>query len=119
MPWVYLDDHWDEHPTVLAAFSEDPMAVIVFISGITYSRRNGTKGHIPGPKVRGLLGWRPKAEKALVAVGLWEPVGSNLGVQIHDWDQWNQRAERRTASARNAAQVKWANERERTSLNGA
>ena len=111
MPWVYLDDHWDEHPKILEAFELDCQAPILFISGNTYCRRSGAKGLIPGPKVRGLLGWRPKAQKALVEAGLWHLVEPGKSIEVHDWEQWNH-SEGQSASARNAAQVRWKREKE-------
>lgn len=110
MPWVYLDDHWDEHPKILDAFHIDPLSPLLFISGNTYCRRNGTEGLIPGPKVRGLLGWRPKSQRALLAVGLWHE-GPTHHIEVHDWGQWHKPAADRSASARNAAQVRWAREK--------
>lgn len=119
MPWVYLDDHWDEHPKILDIYELDPLAPLLFISGNTYCRRNATEGRIPGTKIKGLLGYRPKAHRALLAAGLWNKVGPGEAVEIHDWDQWNKAGEARSASARNAARIKWDRERERTSLNDA
>jgi hypothetical protein len=107
VPWVYLDDHWDEHPKILTAYAEDPLAPTLFISSMTYCRRSSPDGIIPGPKVRGLLGWRAKAQRALLAAELWHHIGPGETMEIHDWRDWNHGAEARTASARNAAQIKW------------
>ncbi len=117
MGWGFLDDHWDEHPKVLAAYEMEPLAPLLFVSGVLYCRRSGQPGVIPAAKVRSLLGYRPKARKALLAAELWHDA---MGVvEIHDWDQWNRKAAARTASARNAAAVRWANDRaERQGANG-
>jgi hypothetical protein len=114
MPWVYLDDHWDEHPKMLSAYEIDLLAPTLFISGLAYVRRNNTDGLIPGPKVRGLLGWRAKSQRALVCAGLWREDGPGAAVTVHDWNDWNTTSERkqdRSASARNAAQVRWSKHR--------
>ena len=112
MAWVYLDDHFDEHPKLVGAYERDPHALIVFISGLAYCRRNDTDGLILGAKVRGLLGWRPKAQKALLDLELWHDAG-NGAVVVHDYEDWNRTSDQRSASARNAAQIRWAKERER------
>lgn len=108
MAWVYLDDHWDEHPKFLAAYELDPQSVTLFIAGLAYCRRNATKGYIPGAKVTGLLGYRPKAKRALFSAELWHKVGPGDGVDVHDYDDWNRASESRSASARNAAQARWS-----------
>lgn len=111
MGWGFLDDHWDEHPKVLAAFELDSQAPLLFVSGMLYCRRAGQLGLIPAAKVRTLLGYRPKARAALVAVCLWhDAMGGS--VEVHDWEQWNRSASARSSSARNAAQIRWARERD-------
>ena len=112
MAWVYLDDHWDEHPKVLDAYELDALAPLLFISGLAYCRRSGTDGRISGTKIKGLLGYRPKALRALLATELWHKVGPGDAVVIHDWHDWNRSAEERSASARNAAQVRWSRDRD-------
>jgi hypothetical protein len=107
VPWVYLDDHWDEHPKFLAAFELDALAPLLFISSLAYCRRNDTKGYVPGPKVKGLLGYRPKAARALLAAELWHKAGPGEGVDLHDYADWNRVSESRSASARNAARARW------------
>jgi hypothetical protein len=111
MTWVYLDDHWDEHPKFHDVFAQDPHAIILFISGLAYCARNATDGEIPATKVHALMGYRPKAQRALLNAGLWHKSGPGQGIQVHDWSQWNQKAADRSASARNAAQVRWARAR--------
>ncbi len=121
MPWVYLDDHWDDHPKLLAVFGADPQALILFFSGLAYCRRSGSGGLIPAPKVRGLLAWRPKSQAVLQTDfgasekpgALWHPVMDSGAVEVHDYLDWNRGAEERSASARNAAQVRWAKDRAR------
>lgn len=109
MTWVYLDDHFDENPKVLDVFEQDPQAIVLYIAGLAYCARNATDGHIPGTKISALLGYRVKAQRALLNAGLWHKEGPGLEIVVHDWEQWNRTAVRRSASARNAAQVRWAN----------
>lgn len=44
MPWVKLDDHFDENPKIL---SVGPLGLALWVTGIAYSNRNGTDGFIP------------------------------------------------------------------------
>ena len=104
--WVYLDDHIDEHPKILAAEQEHPAAPWIFICSIAYCRRNGTEGFIPEIHVRRLTASYPVRE-ILCTVGLWKDANPH-GIEVHDFTQWNRTAENRSASARNAAQVRWA-----------
>ena len=107
MPWVYLDDHFDEHPKVLAAGGLHPLAPWLFVCGLTYCRRAGTDGLIFAEKIKTLTPlYRAAARVALVRVLLWEEVGAGA-VQVHDYCDWNRPAAGRSASARNAAQVRW------------
>lgn len=110
MGWGFFDDHWDEHPKVLAAFELDPQAPLLFVSGVLYCRRSGQPGIIPAAKVRSLLGYRARARRALVAVELWHDAAGSA--EIHDWEDWNRQAADRSASARNAAQIRWAKGRD-------
>ena len=107
MGWVYLDDHFDEHHKVLAAGDMDALAPWLFVCGLTYCRRSGSDGLIIGPKVRTLTPlYKKGARDALVQIGLWDDLG-NGDVEVHDYRQWNRTNEERSASARNAAQVRW------------
>jgi hypothetical protein len=108
MPWVYLDDHFDEHPKVLDAYELDPQAITLFVAGLAYCRRSDSGGHIAATKVRALLGYRHKAERALVIAGLWEGELEGGAIKVHDYEQWNRAGQSRSASARNAARVRWA-----------
>ena len=108
MSWVYLDDHFDEHHKVLAAGQLHPLAPWLFVCGLTYSRRAGNGGLIPAPKVKMLTPlYRKPARDALVTVALWDAL-SDGAVQIHDYGQWNKTNTERSASARNAAAVRWS-----------
>jgi hypothetical protein len=111
MPWVYLDDHFDEHLKVIDAFELDGYAPLLFIASLAFCRRNNTRGRVPGSKVRALLGYRPKAHRALLAVELWHKVGPGETIEVHDYMEWNGVGENRSASARNAAQVRWSKAR--------
>lgn len=107
MGWVYLDDHFDEHHKVLAVGEIHPLSPWLFVCGLTYCRRAATGGLISGPKVRTLTPLYKKAARdALVQIGLWDEI-PNVGIEVHDYRQWNRTNEERSASARNAAQVRW------------
>ena len=108
MSWVYLDDHFDEHHKVLAAGTLHPLAPWLFVCGLCYSRRAGNGGLIPVEKVRLLTPlYKPAARNALLQVALWDELPGGA-VQIHDYGQWNKSNTERSASARNAAQVRWS-----------
>ena len=111
MGWVYLDDHFDEHHKVLAAGEMHPLAPWLFVCGLTYCRRSDARGLIPGAKVRTLTPLYKKAARdALVSIGLWDEVEGGA-IAVHDYGQWNRTNEERSASARNAAQVRWNREK--------
>ena len=108
MPWCFLDDHLDEHPRVMAAEAKHPLAPWLFVKGLLYCRRAGLNGRIPAAKVAQLQ--PKKARDALLAVGLWESAQTG-DIVVHDWAQWNvDKNPARSASARNAAQIRWARE---------
>ena len=87
MTWVYLDDHFDEHPKVLDVFEQDPQALVLFVAGLAYCARNASDGRIPSLKVPKLLGYRAKAQRALLNSGLWHKEGPGQAIEVHDWDQ--------------------------------
>jgi hypothetical protein len=111
VPWVYIDDHWDEHPKFLEAYEIDPQSIVLFFAGLAFCRRSKMPGLVQAPQVKRLLGYRPKAVKALVTAELWEevalPNGAKSGaIDIHDYEQWN-RTEHRSAAAKVAAKARW------------
>ena len=107
MPWVYLDDHFDEHPKVLEARELHRDAPWLFVAGLCYARRSDNKGVIPKPQIPRLITrYTPAASRALISSGLWDDC-SGGPVLIHDYSDWNRSGEARSASARNAAQVRW------------
>lgn len=112
MGWVYVDDHWTEHPKLLAAYARTPRAIAAYFSGLAYCRRNATAGLVPAAAVKRLLGWSAKAHRALTDFELWHDAGDGA-IEVHDYDEWNRTGETRSASARNAAQVRWERERAR------
>jgi hypothetical protein len=117
MAWIYLDDHWDENAKLLAIYEDDPRALVLYLSGLAFCRRSGSPdGVIPAAKVRGLLGWRPRSQAALIAAR--PPTGAPAwslrpdgAVVVHDYAEWNRASTSRSASARNAARVRWGRER--------
>jgi len=113
MPWVYLDDHFDEHPKVLAAREIHRDAPWLFVSGLCYTRRANSDGLIIAPQVPRLIThYQPRAASALLETELWEDAGKG-SMMFHDYRDWNLDKGDRSASARNAAQIRWARERER------
>lgn len=102
--WVYLDDHFPDHPKVVAAGGD---AAWLFVCGLAYCKRYRTDGAIPGPQVGKLTDRRSPSRlaKRLVEVGLWEvTVG---GFRVHDYDDWNRPAESKSEKGRKAANARW------------
>lgn len=112
MPWVYIDDHFDEHPKVLAARDQHKDAPWLFVAGLCYSRRSNTDGLIIGPQVPRLITeYRKGARDALIDANLWDDCGEG-SISVHDYTDWNRTSAAKSASARNAAQVKWSRQKD-------
>lgn len=104
MGWVYLDDHFPEHPKALDAGGP---ASWLYVCGLAYANRAAKGGTIPRSAVTRLTDARngPALAKRLVDVGLWHEDGDRY--QIHDYDDWNRSAVERSARARAAAEKRW------------
>jgi hypothetical protein len=112
MAWVYLDDHFDENVKVLHARELHRDAPWLYVCGLTYCRRSNTDGLIVGPQIPRLMtDYSAKAKKALIDAGLWDDAGQG-SVQVHDWHEWNRSSDAKSASARNAARVRWSRDKE-------
>ena len=74
MSWAKLDDRFHGNPKVMAAWTQSPAAIGLYVMGITYCAQHETDGHIDVGFVRLLL---PKPRdfkvlpKVLTDVGLW------------------------------------------------
>ncbi len=115
MPWVKIDDHFDEHPKMAAV---GPLGWALWLAGLAYSNRNLTDGFIPWSVARTLVNWqflRPTADpltdeiwdievacearegdydgrvtsadviSMLVQAGIWDDFSERRGYQIHDY----------------------------------
>lgn len=86
MPWVRLDDHFDEHPKIAQL---DDRALAFWVCGLAYCNRNLTDGFIPktvGLTLRYFDGTGDRPWELLEAVGLWEP--TPVGWRIHDYAEY-------------------------------
>jgi hypothetical protein len=109
MPWIRVDDHYDEHPKLAAA---GPLAVAMWLAGLAYCNRNLTDGFIPWSIAPGLVSWEYLSEgkphrlyvgsldfvhednavtgdyvvALLVESGLWDHVKG--GYRVHDFGQY-------------------------------
>jgi len=100
LPWIKIDDHFDEHRKFLIA---GPIATCLWLRCLAYCNRNLTDGFIPAA-VAQEKAWSadPNAPgyqiERLVEAGLWEKASS--GYVMHDYldyqpsreDVWNERA---------------------------
>ena len=108
MAWVYLDDHFPDHPKVVAAGSA---AAWLFVAGLAYCKRYETDGRIPKAQVGRLVDARSPQKLALrlCEVRLWEMHGDEY--HVHDYSDWNKPAESRSAAGRKAAHARWSREK--------
>lgn len=83
MSWVRIDDGFLDHPRIKPLSDR---AVREFLSGLSYSMRYLTDGHVPDHAVR-----NARAAVELDAAGLWLRVDG--GWHVHDWKQWNPTAD--------------------------
>jgi len=127
MPWIRLDDNFDEHPKIIQV---GPVGMALFVAGLAYCNRNLTDGFIPERRLRALLQWDDESlargstpfsiANRLVSAGLWERVDG--GYQVHDYLEYQpSRASVRAERERTAQRVKrWRearSERESSSCN--
>jgi hypothetical protein len=108
LTWANVDDLFPEHPKVLAAGGD---AAWLYICGLCFTNRNLTEGRIPKAVVPRLSDRKAPARLAqrLVEVGLWHE--EKEAYVIHDWEKYNEGAEKvkaRKEQARNAARAKWS-----------
>lgn len=95
MPWVKLDDHFDEHPKLAEA---GPLGIALWVSGLAYCNRNLTDGFIPYRVAHCLLSFEgigifngmqgqdvtcEMVAGILVDAGLWEMDGRDY--RVHDY----------------------------------
>ncbi len=109
MPWVRIDDHYDQHPKIAQV---GPLGVALWLAGLAYCNRTLTDGFIPWSVAHTLVSWQylnpPDAEgkrvivtacvtagfqgddvtseyviKLLTHSGLWEEVSG--GFMVHDY----------------------------------
>ena len=109
MPWVKLDDHFDEHPKLA---SVGPLGVVLWVTALAYCNRNLTDGFIPWSIARTMVSWdwedavgptrlyigaldsvyeegavtSEYAIESLVASGLWDRAPG--GYRVHDFNEY-------------------------------
>jgi hypothetical protein len=104
MPWVYLDDHIDEHDKTIEA---GDAAFGFWVRLVAFCRRKQNGGRIPKTLDR-LKGERAKV-KRLVDVNYLEDHGDHY--QVHDYDaiyfKEDAERQRRSDKAKRAADARW------------
>lgn len=112
MPWIKVDDHFDEHPKLARV---GPLGWSLWLAGLAYCNRNLTDGFIPYITARRLVSWEflmPRdgsdVEQVwsigintgmhgedvdsdlviglLIDAGLWEEV--TAGYRVHDYQEY-------------------------------
>lgn len=136
MPWVRIDDHFDEHPKLLKV---GPLAWGVWLAGLAYCNRNLTDGFIPWAKARQLASfevidggdvvWRLARTSGhagedidadwvvglLVDAGLWTITDG--GYEVHDYADF-QRPKDEVLAERDANRKRQARFRGKDDRNG-
>lgn len=131
MPWIKVDDHFDEHPKLSRV---GPLGVVLWVTGLAYCNRNLTDGFIPWSVARSLVTWeflRPHPDDPdrelvhsvdigcgtrgwsvtadyvidmLVEAGLWETAAG--GYLVHDYGDYQPTKEQVVAERRRWAAKK-------------
>lgn len=114
LPWVRLDTQWPHNPKFLALVEDKQWrSITVYMAGLGYSGAHGTNGFVPALALPMIHGSKREGEQ-LVAVALWIPAQG--GWDINGWAEFqpsSEETERRSQKAREAAQIRWAKDRER------
>ena len=117
MPWVKLDDHFNEHPKLAQV---GPLGLALWVCGLAYCNRNLTDGFIPFRVAHSLLSFEgigvfngtqgedvtgEMVASMLVVAGLWQQDGRDY--RVHDYlDYQPSRAE--VLAARGIAKRRFA-----------
>lgn len=102
MTWTKLDDHFLDHPKILAAGER---AELLHIHGLIYANKHLTDGFVPDSALKLLL-HNPQRGPVdrLVELGIWEVADG--GYLIHDFLDWNPSRDKvLTERKRNAERV--------------
>lgn len=104
MTWIKVDDHFADHPKVMALGSDRLQGLGLWQVAASYCARYLTDGFVPAAHVHGNA--PKKLVNRLVAVGLFDVVDG--GYQLHDWLRYNpsrQEVEEAVAKKRAAGQA--------------
>lgn len=105
MPWLRLDDQYDDHPKVVAAGNDGEL---LDVRAMLFCARRGTDGFVPYTQLPALSRGLPKVRAVtarLVEVGRWHDDPDSGGWWVHDFLTYNppasdQEAEREAARER-------------------
>jgi hypothetical protein len=85
MSWIRVDDHFADHPKVMALGSDRLRGLGLWHVAASYCARYLTDGYVPTTHVRAHAPAR--LINRMVAVGLFDPVAD--GYMLHDWLNYN------------------------------
>lgn len=86
LPWIRLDTTTFDHPKMLDLIEDKQhRAIVVHLSGMTYTGKHGLDGFIPRAALR-VIGGTAGDTKKLIEVGLWRE--SSGGWEVHGWDEY-------------------------------
>jgi hypothetical protein len=113
LPWVRLDTQWPHNPKFLTLVEDKKWrAIAVYMGSLAWSGAQGQAGFIPRSALPMLHGTTKEAAE-LVSVRLWIPAQG--GWDINGWSEYqptNDEHEERSRKARDAANIRWAKQRE-------
>lgn len=112
LPWVRMDTQWPSNPKFLM-LAEDKQwrAITAYWAALSWSGGQGLSGFVPYYALPQTFATRREAN-VLGEVRLWVP--GEGGWQINDFTEHqpsHEEHEKRSARAREAAQIRWARER--------
>lgn len=116
--WIRLNTTMPDHPKVLALLDQrnGHRAAFVWVACMCYAGKHDTGGFVPKGAIGGLAA-RTVDMAQLVGAGLAESVDG--GWELTGWDEYqvsDATAKARKASARKAAEVRWADHRRRRAM---
>jgi hypothetical protein len=108
LPWIRLDTNTFDHPKLLyLAEDKHHRAIVLHLSGMTYTAKHGLDGFIPRAALR-VIGGQISDVNRLILVGLWQEIEG--GWTVNGWDEYqvsDAEAQARKEKARRAAHERW------------